>query len=375
MNFLRFLISVFLFTTAVTLSSSAPEIIFNRTEGMNMTNTSDIFFYRNATISTVSYKTPVNGVFATNNKWTEPYNIVGSGVVAGDISFNQYSFTVPPSILGFYSFGQKTIEPDELARMIYYGTKNNVTMSFLTLMLMGIAEYKNDGSIVDFIPFNVTASPGKPGWSEFVKLSETNEGVSAYTTTYKSPGHIEFRLTVIGSDYAGVLTYGWVPVSPSSTSYVLEINNYPYKSTETHLGLVFSTSLRRNQGVFGRNMTVRVYDYDKVLSYVSFPEYVWADGNLVQADVSPPQSKFSKVSMPTDMSDLMSLFLYQENGLVRYHVVHFPKTALDIVYGISVGGGDPIHRHVKFPVQKQSSSASGLLLSFCSLALAALLLF
>jgi len=364
---------------SVAFALRTPVVVFNRTSGLNLTNAAELFLMRNTTLEEVFIRKAYNGIFGSCESMTSTKSDIGGGVLIGDASNEDYSFYIPPSVVGFHYTTENHIDYKDLGRLIYYGSYDDdpVYQTFIALTFPGVIEVDQQNRYITHVSFNTSGKPANETWTPFKKLDDRGEGISAYSSTLKVSNGAEFRLTMIVSDVAGVIEYGYTPVSPTSVSFVVEIENWPYRSRFYKLGLVIGTGIKINEGHFRDNYTSRESRDGSLLSYVDMPGYALVDEQLVSVrTLEDAASVIRRTSLVynSDAVNMMGIFLFDGKPYTRFRCVLFPETAQNMVYGTAVGAGAPIYSYINVPAGTYSS-ASSVFISLVAVLLAFMLIF
>jgi len=372
--------SIFLVALVVlaAVASDIPTIGYFTEGGLNLTQP-ERFPYRvtvNEKIVFSSETNPTQALFTTSNFKGQDANtddmIIG-GIVNGPVMFSNNFSIVPPTVAGVHYPGKYNLTARQLASA-FFNRKPEIMKRVLGISLLGVIEYDNKNVPVRYIPFNVT--PDSPAhWSNITSIPTEDESLTAYTLDYPSGNTGNFRVTAIASRVAGVVKYGYTPVSPMSLSYVVEIDNHMYLDPNYHLGLVTMEAVQQHQGSFSKNSTYR-YEQDKPetrYNYGSLPQYAVADDKLVYCDIDQGKPYY-RVTVDKDALNLVNYFLFEDNIITNFATVHFPPNAKRIVYNFAVGDGVVVHDCVS-PNIVPFSGASTLVLSAFALLVALLLVF
>jgi hypothetical protein len=354
---------------------------YNRTAGVNLTNAERDFPYRNCTaVDVVLRRQSYNAYYATCNGVTDGPSVIGSGIIIGNSTSDEGEFYVPPSLFGFEYKTKNELSYLQLASMIYYKSQpaDPVFDTFIAVTFPGVVELDKENRYIKYVSFNTSGKTGAQAWSPLKRVATNDTTVTAFLTTMTAENGAQFRLTMLISNVAGVVQYGYTPVSPKSINYIVEVSNWPYKSPLYKLGLIVGTAIKINEGHFSDNYTTREDSQEKLLSYVGMPGYGVVDKQVVPLMTITDASSIIRrtpLVISTDAVGLLNDFLFNDKGIYRFRCVTFPEEAEDMIYGVAFGAGDPIYSRIKIPTGEYTSSASSVILSLVAVLLALALIF
>lgn len=364
---------------AIAFAFEDPDLNFNTTATAAFANKTD-FPDRNCTIEQVDLRgIKYNAYYATCNSVQGSNSVIGSGMLIGNATGDEYSFFIPPCAFGFEYTEKNELSYTDLARLIYYkkNPDNYLFKTLIALTLPGVVELDKQGRYVSYVSFNTSGKEGANTWSSFTPVKTNEPRLKAFSSKMKGPNNAEFRVTMILSSAPGVLNFGYVPVSPNTVNYVVEIENWPYKSEIYRLGLIVGSAIKINAGHFDDNYTTRVDDSKKVLSYIGMPGYAIVDKKIVSINTVPDAASIIRrtpLVVSSDAVELMEYFLFEDKGYYKFRAAVFPESAKSIVYGMSVGAGSPIYSHIDVPAGTYSA-ASSVILSIVAVLVALALVF
>lgn len=372
--------SIFLLALVVlaAVASEEPTIGYLTDKGLNLTNP-ERFPYRvtvNEKIVFSKADNPTQALFTTSNfKGAEAStdDMVVGGIVSGVVIFDNRFAVVPPTVGGIHYPGKYNLTARQLASAIFKG-QADVMKRILGVSLLGVIEYDNKNVPVRFIPFNVSAT-AENRWSNITAIPTEDESLSAYTLYYPAGNSGNFRVTAVASRVAGVLKYGYAPVSPKSLTYLVEIDNHMYLDPNYHLGLVTMEAIKQHEGVISKNRTFR-YERDtpsKLYNYASLPQYAVADDKLVFCEIDQGKPYY-RVSVDADTMNVVNGMLFNSEMLTNFATIHFPANAQHIIYNFAVGNEEIVHDCIN-PEVVPYGGASTLVLSAFALLVALLLVF
>lgn len=358
----------------------APDFTFNTTGGLNITDAARLFVYRNTSLEQVVIRGKTyNAFYGSCIAMDGTKSDIGGGMIIGDAAGDKYNFYVPPAMFGFHYTTQNSIDYLSLARMVFYGLnpEDPVYKTFIALAVPGVVEIDRNGGFITSVSFNCSGLPKENQWTPLQQVDTKQPGVTAYTTTMKAKNNAEFRITMLVSNSAGILKYGYTPVTPTGITYVVEIDNWPYKSPYYRLALVLGSAIEINGGYFKDNYTSREDGGDLPLSYVNMPGYAVVDKQIISVSTIKDAASIIRKSplvVGTDVVNEMSLMLFNSRGQYKFRAVTFPETARNMVYGTVVGAGAPVYAHVNAPAGTYSA-ASSVILSLVAALIALVLVF
>jgi len=218
----------------------------------------------------------------------------------------------------------------------------------VALAALGMQEYDRNGEPVGkFISFKHV--------SLYKKIRADRGNLNGLSFTYTPSGtSAELKITYITSMKAGIIEYGFTPVSPRSFEMIIEVSGFPLKDESNHVRMDIGVLTASGAGALEANSVVLRRKGQEDM-YVAVSNYSIVDGNRVKVHVDiesgePDTGSISGKIMKTALG-----------GQFDAHIAHvdFPAGARDFIYDPALGSGANIYAAAEFLNGEGSGHGSG----------------
>jgi len=339
---MRFFVAL---AAVLVISAAADEITLSFEKGENLTDASVNFAYRNATskIFDVPLVDKVLGwVSLSADAFANPSEIKASADAMIGIGIPPTAITVPFGILA-YANGTASVKVDLKSFLqSLISTTPELDAKFkggvIAMAAISLQECDDMGkAISNIVPLN---APNADACSP-KELHGDGENLDAITCTYSPSGNSgTVTITYITSKIAGILGYGYTPVSPRSLEMIIEVKNFHFsdkKSGHVRLNLGFLTASGEGS-IDGNSDVVRRSGHDDL--YISASQYAIVDNKRKEVKVNISSGS-------TGFTGIAELILNAAlGGKMNAQIAHvdFPVGVDSFIYDPAVGVGSQVYQ-------------------------------
>jgi len=154
------------------------------------------------------------------------------------------------------------------------------------------------------------------------------------------PAEFTVKIAFVASDEAGILQYGYTPVSPRSYNMIVEVPDYKFASVSNHLRLKFGFLFPSKSGdIKGDTVVVQREDQEDLYGVIS--HYAVINGERVKVDAV--LEKGDGIGIPGLVARGVQTAFGSGGFSYRIAQVDFPKGKNNFIYDPAIGVGANVY--------------------------------